>query len=236
MKLVKKMMVAGLTGALMFGNCVTAFASKSSAYLYGQELVGVDNRYSSYFAIVVGDTDGVIDRNELTVDERCYSYRIAGIVFNGVEYKGSGEDYGIEIPELKRKNKNWYKITDYVGDFKSENPLVFLIHNSDSNTNTGLYIVKLPDNASVSELNPDLKKYVIYAKDMSTNPESWRSNANGWWYDNGDGTYPINQWKDIAGKSYYFGSDGYMLHDTKTPDGHTVGSDGALIDQSYILE
>ena len=35
-------------------------------------------------------------------------------------------------------------------------------------------------------------------------------NANGWWYQNADGSYPVNQWKSISGNWYYFDDNGYM--------------------------
>ena len=59
---------------------------------------------------------------------------------------------------------------------------------------------------------------------------AWKQDAAGWWWDNGDGTYPVNQWKEISGKFYYFGSDGYMLHDTTTPDGYTVDGNGVWVE------
>lgn len=63
----------------------------------------------------------------------------------------------------------------------------------------------------------------------------WRqSEVNwGWWYQNDDGTYPVNQWVWIDGnndgiaESYYFDSNGYCLQDTTTPDGYTVNASGA---------
>lgn len=39
---------------------------------------------------------------------------------------------------------------------------------------------------------------------------SWQSDSYGWWYDNGDGTYPTSEWKNIKGTWYYFYSSGYM--------------------------
>ena len=57
----------------------------------------------------------------------------------------------------------------------------------------------------------------------------WRSDAKGWWYAEDDGSYPVSQWKEVNGKYYYFGADGYMLADTVTPDGYQVGADGAWI-------
>lgn len=55
----------------------------------------------------------------------------------------------------------------------------------------------------------------------------WNQNETGWWYDNGDSTYAADGWHWIDGKCYYFTSDGYCLINTATPDGYTVGGDGA---------
>ena len=41
----------------------------------------------------------------------------------------------------------------------------------------------------------------------------WRQDSKGYWYQNDDGSYPVNQWQEISGKQYYFGADGYMLAD-----------------------
>ena len=38
----------------------------------------------------------------------------------------------------------------------------------------------------------------------------WKQNTTGWWYDNGDGTYPKSEWKSIDGSWYYFNNSGYM--------------------------
>ncbi|MDR1765814.1 MAG: hypothetical protein LBR77_06970 [Lachnospiraceae bacterium] len=56
----------------------------------------------------------------------------------------------------------------------------------------------------------------------------WKHDANGWWYDNLNGTCQANGWfLDTTGKWYYFGHDGYMLENTFTPDGYKVGPTGA---------
>ena len=39
---------------------------------------------------------------------------------------------------------------------------------------------------------------------------TWKKDENGWWYQNPDGTYPKNQWKQINGKWYHFDANGYM--------------------------
>lgn len=78
---------------------------------------------------------------------------------------------------------------------------------------------------------------------------SWRQDTVGWWFENPDGSYPANAWKEVRGKWYFFGADGYMrtgwidwngkqyfcdpsgamLENTVTPDGFQVGADGARI-------
>ena len=54
----------------------------------------------------------------------------------------------------------------------------------------------------------------------------WKLNSNRWW--NTEGSSWSVGWRQIDGKWYYFGQDGYMLHDA-TIDGYQLGSDGAWI-------
>lgn len=55
--------------------------------------------------------------------------------------------------------------------------------------------------------------FVISASMISVSAAEphWEHNSNGWWYDNGDGTWPAKTFKDIDGKTYYFNSQGYMV-------------------------
>lgn len=39
---------------------------------------------------------------------------------------------------------------------------------------------------------------------------SWKKNDTGWWWERGDGTYPMDEWEQIDGKWYHFNSKGYM--------------------------
>lgn len=64
----------------------------------------------------------------------------------------------------------------------------------------------------------------------------WQQDSTGWWYQNDDGSYPASQWKEIEGKHYYFGVDGYMLSNTTTPDGYQVGADGARVDSTQQVQ
>ena len=55
----------------------------------------------------------------------------------------------------------------------------------------------------------------------------WKKEKDGrWWYQNDDGSYPANQWQEIDGKEYYFGTEGYMMRNMFAPDDREVGPDG----------
>ena len=54
----------------------------------------------------------------------------------------------------------------------------------------------------------------------------WKNDANGWWYQNDDGSYSVNAWKEINDHWYYFDESGYMLTDTTTPDGYKLNKSG----------
>lgn len=64
---------------------------------------------------------------------------------------------------------------------------------------------------------------------------SWQLDSTGYWYQNDDGSYPVNCWQWIDGnndgiaESYYFNDKGYILVNTTTPDGYTVDANGAWI-------
>lgn len=67
---------------------------------------------------------------------------------------------------------------------------------------------------------------VLALKPIGASAE-WRKDSNGWWNTEGSSGWSVG-WKEIAGKWYYFGQDGYMVHDTII-DGYSIGSDGAWI-------
>lgn len=69
---------------------------------------------------------------------------------------------------------------------------------------------------------------------------TWKQDAKGWWWDNGNGTYPKNCWQwcdgnnDGIAECYYFGPEGYCLMNTTTPDGYQVNGNGAWIVNGVI--
>ena len=41
--------------------------------------------------------------------------------------------------------------------------------------------------------------------------EGWQKNANGWWYQNSDGSYPANKWLKIGTEWFWFDERGYCV-------------------------
>ncbi len=64
---------------------------------------------------------------------------------------------------------------------------------------------------------------------------TWKSDSNGWWYDEGNGSFPKNTWSWIDGNNdgvsecYYFDGNGYCLINTITPDYYFVNPSGAWV-------
>ena len=40
---------------------------------------------------------------------------------------------------------------------------------------------------------------------------SWKKDSTGWWYDRGDGSYPVSKFEMVDGATYYFNGAGYMM-------------------------
>ena len=78
------------------------------------------------------------------------------------------------------------------------------------------------------------------AMGMTALAAEWKQDANGYWWQNDDGSYPVNSWQWLDGncdgiaECYYFDSMGYMLENTVTPDGYTVNADGAWIENGAV--
>lgn len=76
---------------------------------------------------------------------------------------------------------------------------------------------------------------MVMSMSMTAFAGQWQSDANGWWWQNDNGSYPTNTWQWIDGnndgtaESYYFNPQGYCLMNTTTPDGYTVNPAGAWI-------
>jgi hypothetical protein len=71
---------------------------------------------------------------------------------------------------------------------------------------------------------------LVVASVVSLNPigasAEWKQDSNGWW--NTEGNSWSVGWRQIDGKWYYFGQDGYMVHDTVVNE-YNIGSNGVWI-------
>ena len=71
--------------------------------------------------------------------------------------------------------------------------------------------------------------------------EGWKQNDIRWWYRQVDGTYPSDSWKNINKKWYYFDDNGYMVENSWV-ENYYLGSDGAMLvntitpDGHYVLD
>ena len=71
---------------------------------------------------------------------------------------------------------------------------------------------------------------------------TWRSDANGMWYQFDDGSYPKAQWtwidtdNDGMAECFYFDENGYVLRNTTTPDGNRVNGIGAWVVGSEVKQ
>ena len=69
---------------------------------------------------------------------------------------------------------------------------------------------------------------------------NWVKNNTGWWYDNGNGTWPSSSWQWIDGNSdgiaecYYFDRFGYCMINTTTPDNYQVNASGAWVEGGTV--
>lgn len=69
----------------------------------------------------------------------------------------------------------------------------------------------------------------------------WAQDGRGWWWDIGNGQYPVNRWAwcdgdyDGTAECYYFDQNGYCLMNTTTPDGYRVNGSGAWVQNGQVV-
>ena len=70
---------------------------------------------------------------------------------------------------------------------------------------------------------------------MTVSAASWRKNSVGWWYEEDNGSYPANQWKQINGNWYWFNKNGYMATGWQDIGGnwYYFQSSGAMLGQGW---
>lgn len=63
----------------------------------------------------------------------------------------------------------------------------------------------------------------------------WIGDDHGFKFLSDSGVYLCDGWQEIGGKYYYFGSDGYVLLDSRTPDGYAVDCSGEWDGASALI-
>ena len=68
--------------------------------------------------------------------------------------------------------------------------------------------------------------------------EGWQKDANSWWYQNADGTWPKSEWRLIKHHWYLFGANGYIRKGWHrwNPDTKQVDPDDGSGDWYYLQE
>lgn len=70
----------------------------------------------------------------------------------------------------------------------------------------------------------------------------WKQDGHGWWWQDGDKSYPTSAWKwidsdeDGMAECYYFDENGYLLTGTTAPDGSMVNESGAWLDEGIVRQ
>lgn len=91
------------------------------------------------------------------------------------------------------------------------------------------FLVLLSGTAYAGQWKQDYGRWSYQESDGEYVQDGWKQIEGEWFYFDKDGWTTPNTWLEIGGKWYYFDILSIMLHDTTTPDGYQVGSDGAWI-------
>lgn len=79
-----------------------------------------------------------------------------------------------------------------------------------------------------------LASLVVLLTILGINPivahAEWKRDNTGWWYTEGNSW--ATGWRNIDGNWYYFGDDGYMMHDITTLEGYYLNSNGVWVENS----
>ena len=77
------------------------------------------------------------------------------------------------------------------------------------------------------------KWYDVNGNQSYSGTLQWKSNSTGWWIEDTDGWYPINQWQKIDGTWYFFKPDGYMASN-EYYNGYWFNADGSWDDKCLL--
>ena len=173
---------------------------------------------------------------DITDNADWVGYPLGKASWDPVEYAGAYElklyrngEQVQGVPKVNATTYDFYPFMTQPGDY------YFKVRAIPKNSDEEKYIVS-GDWVSSEEISVDSDE--TYGSDRSErntdklDPSQigWQKNAEGWWYRNPDGSYPANTWKDIDGKRYLFGYDGYIMTGWQRKDGnyYYLDSNGAM--------
>lgn len=139
----------------------------------------------------------------------------------------TAEDVFIQInsPNCSCISREYMPITNHIMfTLKSMDGYYFSFSNASDVTVSGAKYVhaKKQEQSSILRLYVDLGDGVTWREDRG----NWKADENGVKYLDFDGTFAPEGWKEINGKHYYFDENGYVLINTRTPDGYKINSEG----------
>lgn len=151
------------------------------------------------------------------------------------------------VPELRRSQSGYKSVYYTIGTFRNGSANIYKVSDDTSDwwnckrsysaigsiSIDGVYSTSINKESEYGDEVIPAYGTKQFAENKVT--AGWKEDKTGWWYDNGDGTYPVNQWKEIGGKQYYFGEDGYMYQSQYTPDGYWVDENGVWIESEPQL-
>lgn len=235
MKVSKRLATLGLAVGLAVAGCMTAFAEEFTVHFEGvfsSQLEDTGNTMSSeYENPFSGPLYNLYDENATITMDSAKTYGMSG---NPSVYWGYLENGRfVMVDSFEKEDYNGIPMFKGIESQKAYpvlNPGQLAKDKADGSAYSKTYVLLIDGVESVSHSNVCLGYFFnLKQAGAAAGTALWKQDAVGWWWDNGDGTYPVNQWMEINGKYYYFGADGYMLHDTVTPDNYTVDGSGAWV-------
>lgn len=152
-------------------------------------------------------------------------FRIMFYYVNRPNWTSSGDPEGSGGWKAEQRmvgDQVWLSATSGIADNK------VMIYGGGEELNKVLQTIEQVNNAA-GVVSTGSSSTAAAAPAMSQAQASWKSNASGWWYDNGDGTWPADTWMWIEGRCYYFDGNGYLLTNTTTPDNYQVNGNGEWV-------
>lgn len=228
----------------------TQFVQERGSYIFNYAIIDESGTIMSTFNFEGSFFLINLQFNRFVENPEGYIYWTCSSNKDGLYYaigKLDGTQEVYKIPELRSSQSNDIHTIYSIGTFRNGSANVYKVRTDQSNffdlkvsheavgsiSIDGVYSTSINKESEYGDEVIPAYGTKQFAENRVTS--GWKEDESGWWYDNGDGTYPVNQWKEIEGKQYYFGEDGYMYQSQYTPDGYWVDENGVWIESEPQL-